>query len=1354
MKDHPGKFIKTHVLPKSLKITEAAKILGVGRPALSNLLNEKSSLSPEMAAKIERAFKYSASDLLEMQAKYNTQQTKSSVHLQNKLYTPIFLQFKSKQFSEWVTHNIQARARLSVLLRTLVNSSGAKLEKVDFPGNDDSQRHGWDGFTIAIDGNPWVPNGSTGWEFGVDPDSKSKARKDFAARTNEISKSEREKINFIFVTPHVWKGKDSWEKEMNDLEEWKSVRAYDASDLEQWMEQSIVAQTWFANESGIFSDGIINIENCWTEWLADCPNTLGLSLFASQVEQSLKPIKEFMISENGPLIIKADSIIEALAFIFAAFSQPDLINDRDRIVYFTTPGLLNKLLTKGSQFIPVISSREVERELAPHNDHQRSIIVHPRNSTAINSTVELEPLSYSDLCTALKINGCDSDTIERLITESGGSLTVLRRRLSKNEGIKTPAWVNIEGVPRMLIPFVFAGSWNFPNDADKTILEYLSNGASYRDLENNFTRLLLLDDSPVWSADFFNGIVSKIDTLFSIRHFITQHDIKNFLDVAELVLSEDNPALDLPEDKRWAAFIYKKIREISSSLRKGISETLILISLYGDVLFKDRININYQFEVDQLIRKILTPLSERKLESQIDDFSYYAEAAPNTFLDIIEHDIASDNSFCIGIMRPAGHGIFGRSSRTGLLWALEKLAWSNEYFLRVVLILARLSQKEIIDNWSDKPLDCLNSIFRNWMPQTSASLNRRISALDLIIEKFPDVAWNVCLEQFSGKSTFGTFNQKPKWRKDGFEFGNSITKSEADQFILYTIDKAIQWKNHTKQSIGDLVMYVNRFPFEAQEKVWSLVETWAMDRSENDRAWVREKIRQASFTTRALLRKSNKELKKSDISQKAKNAYDALLPEDLILRYEWLFRENWVDESIDQIDDFKFNIREQEVRIRSLRKNALNEIFLANGIDGVLKLVSSSNASHIIGELLNEILGSNEYFIKIICHVIELDSSNELKNYKGFIFGLLFNLPDNDLENLLYSIRDKLSENNFISILILCPFKMKTWEVLGKNSESMQETYWKKVQPHWVKDWDETFNTVINNLLLVHRPRAAFSYIHLDLEKVNSEQIFRIMKAMMTSSIETLDSYPMDSYALQRAFDQLNEKNEIASHDMAVLEFLYIDLFNNEEGKLRNLEFEIEKNPDLFVHAIVSVYMRSDDKVDPEGIVISEPEKRARYARTNYALLEKLSRIPGYDENGELNAEKIEKWVGYVREKCGELGRSEVCDSSLGKLFSNAPADVDGTWPCKTVCDVMEKIGTQSFMSALEIGLYNSRGVHSGGHGGEQERSIANQYKKWAMSVEFTHLKVHKMLLNMVRTYENEALRNDKDLVLNKRIRY
>ena len=53
---HPGGFIRRSVLPDELSVTAAAEVLGVGRPALSNLLNEKASLSPEMALRIEKAF--------------------------------------------------------------------------------------------------------------------------------------------------------------------------------------------------------------------------------------------------------------------------------------------------------------------------------------------------------------------------------------------------------------------------------------------------------------------------------------------------------------------------------------------------------------------------------------------------------------------------------------------------------------------------------------------------------------------------------------------------------------------------------------------------------------------------------------------------------------------------------------------------------------------------------------------------------------------------------------------------------------------------------------------------------------------------------------------------------------------------------------------------------------------------------------------------------------------------------------------------------------------------------------------------------------------------------------------------
>ena len=68
---HPGEFIRQAILPDELTVTDAAKILGVGRPALSTLLNGKASLSPEMALRVEKAFGVKMDTLLRMQARYD-----------------------------------------------------------------------------------------------------------------------------------------------------------------------------------------------------------------------------------------------------------------------------------------------------------------------------------------------------------------------------------------------------------------------------------------------------------------------------------------------------------------------------------------------------------------------------------------------------------------------------------------------------------------------------------------------------------------------------------------------------------------------------------------------------------------------------------------------------------------------------------------------------------------------------------------------------------------------------------------------------------------------------------------------------------------------------------------------------------------------------------------------------------------------------------------------------------------------------------------------------------------------------------------------------------------------------------
>ena len=79
MKDpcHPGEIIREEVLkPLGLTVTDAAKVLHVARPTLSNLLNENASLTAEMALRIEKAFGPKMEHLMRMQLVYDLVQAR------------------------------------------------------------------------------------------------------------------------------------------------------------------------------------------------------------------------------------------------------------------------------------------------------------------------------------------------------------------------------------------------------------------------------------------------------------------------------------------------------------------------------------------------------------------------------------------------------------------------------------------------------------------------------------------------------------------------------------------------------------------------------------------------------------------------------------------------------------------------------------------------------------------------------------------------------------------------------------------------------------------------------------------------------------------------------------------------------------------------------------------------------------------------------------------------------------------------------------------------------------------------------------------------------------------------------
>jgi hypothetical protein len=631
-----------------------------------------------MAARIEVAFGVPQEELLAMQSAYDAAEAEGKgFPMDATPYAAPFLGIKARDIEAWAARNIAARGRLAVFLRTLVNSTGRAITKLDFPGNDDAERPGWDGCIETTHGTPWIPDGASGWEFGASLDPNAKADGDFAKSVSAVPQAERQRTTFVFVTPRHWPGKTDWVKAQGAKRKWRDVRAYDSSDLEQWIEVSIAAQAWFAHETGKPSRGVRTLSQCWTDWAHVTEPALPASLFAPAVEGATKELVGRLTQQpDGPIVLMADSTDEALAFLaqfFETVEDPEISTLRDRVLVFDEPGVARELAKGTSQFVAVAHSREVERDLAPLTKAVRLIVVFPRNAANVEPHVVLEPLNCDAFLTLLVAAGYSRDEVRRLEDESGRSLTVLRRRVAKTPGVRTPPWASDPEVAASLIPFLWVGAWNATKDADKTVLTLMAGDDTYEPLEKRCQGFVQLNDPPVWSVGHYRGVISKIDLLFAVAGTVTRADLQRFFDVAQIVLAEDDPKLDLAEEEQWAAAIHGKSREFSGTLRRSIDETLVLLSVHGNHLFFDRLGFDCEIAARHLVRDLLTPLNTRLLKANDKDLAAYAEASPDEFLSIIEADLRQSEPETYRLMRPIGTSLFGGCPRSGLLWALEGL---------------------------------------------------------------------------------------------------------------------------------------------------------------------------------------------------------------------------------------------------------------------------------------------------------------------------------------------------------------------------------------------------------------------------------------------------------------------------------------------------------------------------------------------------------------------------------------------------------------------------------------------------------------------------------------------------------
>ena len=1371
-----GHFIRQKVIPGGMSVTEAARRLHVGRPALSNLLNGRAALSPSMALRLEKTFGADRKRLLDLQAASERDRRRDEDRaVAVGTYVPDFLSIRARQIAEWAGH-IDSRQRLPVLLRRLVHATGRELRHVDFPGFDNAHQHGWDGWVEAGAATPWLPTGRSGWELSTHNRPGTKADRDYQARTNMLSPVERAECSFLFVTLRNWEGKDEWVRRKEAAGDWKAVKAFDASDLEQWLETTVAPRIWLASELGLPTKGYETLDHFWKRWAEASHPPMTAAIFAPSVAAHLNKFKEWLEKDPGdrpfavaaeasttddigellpaaddePFTVAADSREEAVAFLACLFRHEGVLSRvSEQAVVFQSASALRTLADSSSPFIPIAYNNETGREIASLYRHRRCIVLRPRNAVdrKLNAAVEL--LGHTAFEQALADMGIERDRVDRLARESGRSPTVLRRRLSKIDPVKTPPWARDEKVARSLIPMTLVGAWHNGSKADHEVLARLADH-NYDDVEKCVAGLLQYEDCPVWCVDQHRGVVSKIDAVFAISPWMTGNDITDFLRIGAYVLSESDPALEIPEDHRWAAGLYGKVREHSDALRTGIRETLVLLSVHGNALFQERLGVDVAERIADLVQRLLTPFTGDKLRSHEHDLPAYAEATPNDFLEVLEEDLRQPKPVLQELLKPTGIGFFDHPSRAGILWALERLAWNSRTLMRVVIILAELSQTKIDDNWANKPINSLSAIFRSWIPQTAALLDDRIKALKTLCDRFPDIGWQICIQQF--RQYDAAFpNERPRWRNDAAGAGHGATVKERREFARKALDLAIAWPTHNGRTLGDLVEHLGRMPDEDQVVVWSLIDAWSQaEPSEKTRADLREKIRRTVLTRRGTGRGLAAETR-----DKARQTCEKLAPRDPIARHAWLFAGAWVEESADEIDDGNVDWDKREKRIQELRAEAMAAIWSARGFDGVLTLLAGCDA-WTVGRYAASCAGNQQKAADALRACLSTNADSGDEKLDNFMRGFLWFVDESTRPTLIANIADSSTVDQIVRLFTCAPVEDQTWRLLDQQDRYVRNRYWRSVFPAMARFTECETNELIDRLLEAERPRAAFFAVRYHWEKAETSRLKRLLMAVVAIDAEPADQFRIEPHRLSDALDSLEGRPGVTTEEMADLEFACIEALDHSKHGIPNISRRITESPGFFVQVVALLYKRRDDGQDPPEWRVDDPKRRFWLGTAAFRLLREIKRIPGTTDEGKIDAEVLKQWVVETRQLCVKHGRSVIGDQEIGQLLSNAPPEEDGLWPCRPVCELLETSASRDINSGFEVGIYSARGVHSrsGDEGGKQERELSAKYQAWAERLRFDYPHVASILEGTAKGYDRDAQREDSEVQIGKRLEH
>ena len=358
------------------------------------------------------------------------------------------------------------------------------------------------------------------------------------------------------------------------------------------------------------------------------------------------------------------------------------------------------------------------------------------------------------------------------------------------------------------------GSWDGNNDADIDVVSKVT-GKNYEIFVSEIKEMLFLEESPLALKNGVWKIKNRILLWNTLGSGISDKNLNDFKEYALVVLTEQDPTFGLPPVERLKASIYGNALKHSHSLRIGIAESLALLGNSGNTL-KNCSPSNVEATVILTIREVFSNATWELWGTLNDLLPILAEAAPNEFLNAVDKALGSSHCPFDMLFSNEDSGIFGHNYLTGLLWALESLAWDDKYLVLVCAILGELANHDPGGNWANRPANSLTTILLPWFPQTTAPIEKRKVAVKTLCKNLPEVAWNLLISLLPNQNQVSMESHKPSWRKTIPEdWKNSVTEEDYWNQITFYSELAVSIAESSIDKLNELIGHIDSLPKSA-----------------------------------------------------------------------------------------------------------------------------------------------------------------------------------------------------------------------------------------------------------------------------------------------------------------------------------------------------------------------------------------------------------------------------------------------------------------------------------------------------------------------------------------------------------